>query len=239
MRFCRPPRTDTMHRAVRPLSRLIPFALLTAGLLVPATPGRAQKSGPREEDAKVVLPQGGHEKLEKFLNQRETRDVWNALVKGERTPSEANKDLIKSAAQYFVYRVTLTWKHEEPGYMGSLYTQLDQQLSAIANNKNANLALMPVFCEQLLLCIDDVLPNDRLIARFNAARMLARVAGTEYEPTGDVLAKVLNDPKQHDAVKLWALKGMSNFFARTRWENPLRIKKEAREQACILALDNF
>ena len=62
-----------MHLALRlPRRHLLPFSLLALSLLVPVTPARSQgKNQPREEDAKVVLPRSGREKLERFFKDRE------------------------------------------------------------------------------------------------------------------------------------------------------------------------
>lgn len=218
------------------VAMLLPSFLLSSGNRV-----RAQTRGqPREEDAKVILPRSDRDKVEKFFNSPETWVPWTALTRGERAATEADKPLIDLAAQYLVYRVTWTWEQEKPGYLNGIYTNLDQTLNTITSSKVATQSLLPYLTERLLFCLKEVLQNDRIVARVNGARLLARVAALDYEPTADLLAEVLNDPKQPDAVKFWALNGLVSYFSRTLGPKATtRIKDEERANRCILALLDF
>ena len=221
----------------------ISVCLAVAALVVSesATPVHAQGKG--GGDANVMLPRGGTDGLKKRVQSPEYRAIWAALFKGERPYTPADKEVIDTAAQWFVYRVTWIEYHEEatkeqPGKLDLLVKEFERDL-IVANKKETRFKteqFIQNYGKQVLETIKDVLHNDRAIARINAARMLSRLAGYGIEETGDLLAETLNDPKQIDAVKFWTLRGLASYFNLTRGENRIRIRDEERQKRCIQAL---
>src|SRR5262249_30838088 len=47
--------------------------------------------------------------------------------------------------------------------------------------------------------------------------LLPKLARLEEEEIGDYLAGLVKDPKKHDAIKLWALKGLAAYFPAHEW----------------------
>jgi hypothetical protein len=216
------------------------LCLSALALGVSLTESRLYGQGKGQDDAKVILPRGNRDKLEKPT--KEQRDAWNALVKGDRAyaGSEKDKEVIDTAAQLFAYRVTWTWYHDEPSKMDQLYKEFDGALTTAQKNRYKVEKFLDAYAKQLMGYLKEVMQNDRAIARVNAARMLARLAAVGVEDVGDVLAETLQDPKQLDAVKLYVLKGFQAYFNQTRGEKfNLRIRNEEREQRCLQALLAF
>src|SRR5262249_34672281 len=157
----------------------------------------------------------GADKLDKQYKTKEFRDQLSALAKGTAQPSEANKDLIDKAAQWHIYRVTWTLLQNEPDRMEGVYQDLNRLLTDAQRGKQHSEKFLQQFARQCLGCLKEVLQNDRAIARVNGARLLARLAGTGQEEVLDLLVDTLKDPKQNDAVKLYALRGLHDLFALT------------------------
>jgi hypothetical protein len=68
------------------------------------------------------------------------------------------------------------------------------------------------FTAELLPAVRKVLHHDQLIARVNAARILARLAEEGQAVVAADLAQILEHPYEHDAVRLWAIKGLREVF---------------------------
>jgi hypothetical protein len=214
------------------LLSLAACALLPAGLAW----GQQGKGPSSTEEARVMLPRDGADKLDKQYNSKDFREQLSALTKGTAQPSDANKEVIDKAAQWHIYRVTWTLLQSEPERMELTYQQFSRILTEAQKGRQNTEKFLQQFTRQCLVCLKEVLQNDRAIARINGARMLARLAGTGQEEVLDLLVEVLKDPKQTDAVKLYVLRGLHDFFALTRGENAIRIRDEEREKRCVLAM---
>src|SRR5437870_2233615 len=115
-----------MSRRVHLLSLpVVAFLFVTFSAGVPA---RGQGKGGSGDDAKVVLPVGGADKLQNDVKTKHYRDTITGLIKGTIQPSEANKDVIDTAAKHYVYRVTWPWLHQEPGRLEEVYKEFDRDL---------------------------------------------------------------------------------------------------------------
>src|ERR1051325_1936850 len=83
---------------------------LAAGVSPMLSRSYGQGKGPTLDDAKIMLPRGGQEKLTNDFNSAKHREAWKVLVTAERTYSpERDKDVIDTSAQWFVYRLTWPW----------------------------------------------------------------------------------------------------------------------------------
>jgi hypothetical protein len=85
--------------------------------------------------------------------------------------------------------------------------------------------------------------------RLNAARILAQLGKSGYVKTDDkgldtvdIALEVLENPKESDAVRVFALQALRNLLARPNpagWEKTLLAKQPEREKKIILALIQF
>src|SRR5207302_1350086 len=96
-------------------------------------------------------------------------------------------------------------------------------------------AYMEEFGKRLTACLQEVVKNPKVIARLNAAVILARLAATGQENAVDVLVEILQEPNpKYEAVKLYALRGLKEVFASGRGESPFADKE--RETRAITTL---
>jgi len=80
-----------------------------------------------------------------------------------------------------------------------------------------------------------------MVVKINAARALSIVAKSGYEGVAPYATEILNDPKQHDAVKVYVLQALHNLFAVPNREREERsvLAKDEDEVAPIQALISF
>ncbi len=140
------------------------------------------------------------------------------LISGVRQPSGAeDQKLIDVMARFFVYRVT--WlSSKAPGEMEKIHVELERNLiSQVLGSGNAkgNKVFVEQLGKELAKRLEEVLALDfteNRTAVLNGALMLPPIAKMRQEYVGDLLAKLLQDPKRHDAVKLYAAKALREFF---------------------------
>jgi hypothetical protein len=105
-------------------------------------------------------------------------------------------------------------------------TELDKE--ALAKRKRV-LTFFEEFQPVVLAAIRDVMqPQQFLIARMNAARILHRLAEWGVEATADDFVRIITDPQEHEAVKLYALMGVGELFAKqafTSKQGPERMER--------------
>jgi hypothetical protein len=80
--------------------------------------------------------------------------------------------------------------------------------------------------------------NTYLVVRVNAARILSALAKSGYEETADVAIEIIENPKESDAVRLYALQALRHLFAVPNAENPAAsvVSKPERELKAVQAL---
>jgi hypothetical protein len=80
-----------------------------------------------------------------------------------------------------------------------------------------------------------------MLLKVNATRMLSILGRSGYEGVASGAAEILNDSKQSDAVKLYAIQAIKNVFAVPAPDHPEKsvISKPEQETAAILALVDF
>jgi hypothetical protein len=99
----------------------------------------------------------------------------------------------------------------------------------------AEQAYMEEFGKRFTACLREVVKNPKVIARVNAAIILAQLARAGQDSAVDVLVEIIQDPKEGDAVKLYALRGLRDVFAAGKDESPFADKeREARVIAALL-----
>jgi hypothetical protein len=206
------------------------------------------------------LPPDGIKKLDDAYS-REQQNLIGRLARAEINPPRPDDEpTIDLCAKYYIYR--FTWQEDprakpklqtEAGRMQSLYTDFEKLLETIAKGRPDNKAFAIQLGKKLIAHAREVVigtdgkPNDKVIARVNVARVLARLAAEpEQEEAADLLVELLKDKDQNPAVQYWTLHGLREALALglprldekgTRVE-PTPMKKE-REESVILALLEF
>jgi hypothetical protein len=182
----------------------------------------------------------------------------NALKDGKEEITDAEKKTLEQAAQFQFRHLTQEkyWRKPPPEGM-TLDQWMDQDIfkyiplptpqKPLNENQQKYLAALT---DAYLPPIDEALQHPQAIVRVNAARVLARIAEAGQEKAATAVLNVLNDKKQHDAVKFWMFHGLAGLFNASYWtasipgnERPNRrafaVKNEPLEDQCIQALVDY
>jgi hypothetical protein len=237
-----------MKRLAYPLASLcLAIAIVSLVGLFSIVPAKAQTKdrNPSAPPPPKGLSAGeGPERLvpdERWSKDNTESKQFQELRKGG---SAANKgELLDHAAQWYAYRLTHA-EHQEPkstssrGMHDLVKEALDQIIDLRDPKKPATRAqqeYMKEFGKRFTSRLQEVVKNPKVIARMNAAIVLASLAASGQEDAVDVLVEVLQDPKENDAVKFYALRGLNKLFASGRGESPFSDKgREARVIAALL-----
>jgi hypothetical protein len=221
--------------------RLTAFALSGLAFLVMS----AQAFQP---PARTVHAGEGPERLpldKDFGKEKEGLDAFQALYK-KSSPGVTGADeaLLDQAAKWFAYRLTHTEYQDRIGSKGmhELVNEAKETILDPRSREGVNAAqqqFMDAYDKRLILRLAEVVKNPRPIARVNAARLLAQLAVTGQEEATEVLIDVINDPKENDGVKKFALKGLGEFFALSKAGEPVNFKNKPREMRAIAALLDY
>ncbi|HEV3204632.1 MAG TPA: hypothetical protein VGY77_09620 [Gemmataceae bacterium] len=216
------------------------MCLVVFGSLLPGTVQAQRKGG--DGDA--------HKIVEELKADQKNRLL--ALHNGTKAVTDADKELDKGVldkgAKYYAYRLTNPVYHfqkfgESSQSMDSL---VQETLKLIPDLKKPSskqdvaqnqLVFTREFSSRLAKYLLEVLDNPRMIARVNAARILAKLGETGQEELADSFCQVIEDKNQFDGVKLYALMGLKNLFlALPEGFNPRNDKAEERELHSIKTL---
>jgi hypothetical protein len=172
---------------------------------------------------------------------KEDAKRFELLRRGEQPVSEDSKSLLDDGAKWFAYRLTLP-QYQEPVGTGNktMHDMVKQALAQIVDpRKPANpnqIAFMEEFGKRFVIRLDEVMRNRKEIARVNAALILAQLAATGVEEAADPLIEAILDPKENDAVRYHAFRGLKDLFVLGRGDNPSPFKKKEREARAAAAL---
>lgn len=225
--------------------------LFTMGLCLLAASLRAQSP---------LLPKDGEEsdldKIQNKLEQKE-RTRFNELQSGKKAVADDpkdNKELLAKAARWYAYRLTNGKYHSQADpdekdksaivlTMSDLLKEVQRELLLPRTGKkdlNDNQKeYVKELSKELIKCLREVLAhNAKPLVRVNAVRMLAAVGEAGQEEVADTLAEIIGDPRQSDAVKLWAFRGLKEL---QEWNKPDEsiIKDAKRETRALLALADY
>jgi hypothetical protein len=173
---------------------------------------------------------------------KDLKQVIEDLTKGKAAAKD-NADAVDVLAQWHTYRVT--WPENQTltgGISGNprgVYTELEAFLAETTKNKPVTTPLLEMFSADVAEHMKIVLQNDKPIARVNGARILARIAEAGQEEVADLLAESVQDPRQLDAVKYWALKGIKELFVQAGQQKATVFQSKVgreREVRCLAAV---
>jgi hypothetical protein len=151
----------------------------------------------------------------------------------------ADKKVLDLAAQYYAYRLTLTEKQSKKDQMHLLVRDVCNEFDGNRKREDKANEAVQLFNTALVARLKEVLPNPRPIASINAAIVLAHMTQNGEEEATDPLAEALADTDMNGGTKVWAAKGLYDFFALalpTGEEQPVYFKDKEREARCIKAL---
>ncbi len=184
--------------------------------------------------------------LEKDWGKSDELKQFQALRKGEQTYSDANKALLDRGAQWYAYRLTHSEFHEPKPGGKSVHDlckdALDQIVDPHPGGRPASPALLTFkeeFEKRFVPRLQEVSKNPRVVARLNAAIILAKLAERGCEEAADVLVEIVKDPAENEGVKLWAFRGLRQLLAQGYGENGTPMKNKERESRCIVALLDY
>jgi hypothetical protein len=222
---------------------------LTAGALALLSPAGAQ--------APALQPREGEEAVKGGLQDepdRKEKTRLDELKAGKKSLTEDPdpKSLFAKAGKWYAYR--LTWPmyqgqaEEEdkkasgpPRSIGSLMAETQRQLLLAELGKrelSANQSdYLREFSKELTKALREVLSeNSKPIVRINAVRMLAGIAEARQEEVVDTLIDLIRNPRENDAVKRWAFKGLTEFYQGVEGDRPVfkDPKREARTAQALI-----
>jgi hypothetical protein len=191
-------------------------SLFTLCLLGVLEPGRvlAQRG---QVDPGIELPRDeSADNLTKKFNSKEFRDAWNALLEGKEKPEgKKNLEIIDTAAQWLVYRVT--WRsYLEPTKSNAptiVTVHRDFNNDLVKALKANNAQFLDVFAKHVMKHINEVFKNGRLRPRVNAAMLMERLCQTGRPEMVIEMVRILKS-NQPDYIKLYALKGLRELLER-------------------------
>jgi hypothetical protein len=169
--------------------------------------------------------------------------IFQAARRGD--PSATlTPEIIDHAAQWFAYRFTHAENQEPKLGSQGLHAIFKEAQEQIVNPRDRSTtpgqqAYMEAFGPKFAARLHEVMKNPKVIARLNAAILLAQLAASGQEEAADFLAEAIADPKENDAVKLHAFHGLRNFFALGQGDNPTPFKTKAKEARCVAALLDY
>jgi hypothetical protein len=231
--------------------RLLPLSLSLVGLCLYAL-GAALGQGQPQLGSKTDLEAtfrkaGGYSQLTK-------------LATGQQVATQADKEFIDAIARWYVHRLTDAALRGDVANYGKkaseLVEEFDREVAQRVNNSSISdlkknrafvSKLAPALVESLKPVFqEDMLVGDNRMVQVAAATLLPRMARLKQEDLGLYLAALVKDKTKHDAIRLYAMKGLKEFFPATRFFDETRDPGEAKlekirdlESAYIDALTGY
>jgi len=222
-----------MIQVLRQVIVLSSAVLLLAGMVVPLT---AQSPLQPKDGEEADLSHLKY-KLDPKTEKKKFDDL--SLGKASLTGDKEAKDVLAKAACWYAYRITNNGSFPT---INDLVKESYGQLLLPRGKKEINdnqKEFVKEFSKELIKCLRDVLAhNAQPIVRVNAARMLANIGEAGQEEVADTLVDIIQNPRESDAVKLWAFRGLHELFEATRPQDPL-FKDAKRESRTLMALADY
>jgi hypothetical protein len=221
-----------LGRFVAPPRRATSFAAVAcAAALLSAAGARGQ--------ADSVLPSSGMDSL--LAEHRQRKDLANDLLRGARPfdPGQpSHLQALDTQAKYVTYQFTwvpVSSPESKPGEIDKVYAGgIERDVTALKKGRPATAGAIQVYSGKVIEHAGEVLQTPKLIAKVNAARVLAKLAELGPPELADPLVAVL-ESQESDAVKYWALRGLRVLAAQQPPVlNPERDKKAAEALAAFI-----
>jgi hypothetical protein len=190
------------HRFAAPVRVTARFTVACAAalLFVPAVRSQADD----------VLPSGGMESLN--AEWKKHHELANDLLRGFRVADprdQSHVEAIDTQAKYDTYRFTWVTLQQKPGELANVYRGgVELAVSNLNKGKPGTAGAIAVYVPKATEHALEVLKTQRLIARLNAARVLAKLAELGSPELSDALVPVLADAGQSDAVKFYIVRAL-------------------------------
>jgi hypothetical protein len=144
------------------------------------------------------------------------RQLIGQLLKGEVEADPKNADhaeAVDALAKYATLRFLSDLDQKAPGKMDAIYQNFAREVASIVRTKERGKPLGQMYTHQIIVHSKQVLNEGYPIAKVNVARVLAGLAELGQGELADALTDIVKDPKQPDAVKYWACRGLRNLLA--------------------------
>jgi len=184
--------------------------------------------------AALLTPLGAHAQTDSLGNKQDLlaahgkhRNRFEILLKGEDQPGAEDRAVADAFSQWYIYPLTWeTTKREEVGEMKgrNLILQLENHIKTQAiPYATKNQEFMKLWTERTVATLQQAFnetlkhPKENRVAIVNIALLLPIYARARHEKFGEYLESLLADEKQHDVVKLYAVKALRQYLpARAR-----------------------
>jgi hypothetical protein len=229
------------------LARCVTRFLVIALALVVCTAGFADRAGAQAygQLESLAALKANHSKYFAQLSR---------LKSGQAQPNANDKDALDAQAKFLLYRFSLEPIYNNPNngflkYQKDFIDFIDQVERA--ENKKGNREFVRQISPVLKTRFNDLLTQDMQVYRIaivNVAPMLPHAARLKDEAIGNYLAEILGErgdkgPNMHDLVKLFAARGLREFFPVVTLEaTPLAaadVKRRDRDVRYVDALVKF
>ncbi len=153
---------------------------------------------------------------------REYKSRFVALITGAQKATDGDKQVADIYAKWYVHRLTdVALRGDVQGYgkkAADLIREFDDQcINSAMFSGNSKVDQNRAFVDQMGPALvrairpvfqDDLLAGDNRMVQITAATMLPRMAKLKQPDIGAYLAELVKDSKIHDAIRLYALKGL-------------------------------
>lgn len=195
----------------------------------------------------------GNADLKKDMDNAVNYKDRNELIDGKLQPQAKHQKLMDIMSRWYVYRVTWPDMLNNPKKMEDVQKEFDNELVGRSLSQFAqktNKAFVEQMGIHLAKSFKDVLNlkfEDNRQSAINAALMLPPAARLKQDDLADYLVELARDPKKHDAVKVYAVKALGEFFPAKMLDDnssedpesaPVK-KKQARDMDRIKVLSEY
>jgi hypothetical protein len=205
-----------------------------------------------EQDKQDKSVHAGEGQMRLILDKDWSKDdkelkTFQGYRRGDSRVGGIEPEILEHGAQWFAYRLTQP-QYQDPGRPSAkgMHDLLKEAFDQIVDPRDqakkvteSQLLFKQDFDKRFVVRLQEVVKNPKPIARHNAVMILGRLAATGDEDAVAVLLTVLKDDKETDGIKLFACRGIKDFFVLGQGDNPNPFRSKERETECIAALLAF
>jgi hypothetical protein len=177
------------------------IVLCAAALLSPAV-ARGQTDD--------VLPNGGMDAL--YADRKKHHELADDLIRGLRVADSkeiSHVEALDFQAKFVTFPFTWPPVQQQPGAIAKAYGGgIENDVKTLLKSGHSAAPAIAIYAPKVIEHALEVLKTRRLVARVNAARVLAKLAELGPPELSDALVATLEDPAQNDAVKYYIIHGL-------------------------------